>query len=168
MTRDVFWQLVDATRPTGIWAALHAGTLELRLQTLPEEEIVSFERHFNELMAESYRWDLWGAASIVNGGGSDDGFAYFRAWLISQGRRFFEKCLANPDAVAARADRDGENEDEEFMHAAAEAFREKTGRDLPPLDVAQPREPAGPRWHDGDLPSLFPRLAKKFRLSLPE
>lgn len=168
MTRDEFWELIEATRPTGMWAALHAGTLELKLQTLPEDEIVSFERHFTALMAESYRWDLWGAAYIVNGGCSDDGFAYFRAWLISQGRRFFAKCLADPDAVAARADRDGENEDEEFMHAAAEAFREKTGRDLPAIGIVQPREPAGTRWHENELPRLYPRTAKKFRLSSPE
>jgi hypothetical protein len=70
--------------------------------------------------------------------------------------------------VAARADRDGENEDEEFMHAAAEAFREKTGRDLPAIGIVQPREPAGTRWQENELPRLFPRTAKKFRLSSAE
>src|SRR6185369_16521467 len=96
-----------------------------------------------ELLAAAYRWDLWAAAYIVNGGCSDDGFEYFRAWLISQGQRFYEKCLADPEAVGARAERDDQNEDEEFLHCAAEAYREKTGRDLPPLEVSRPAKPAG-------------------------
>lgn len=168
MTRDEFWQLIDSTRPKGFWAALHAGSLELQLETLSEEEIISFECHFRQVMAESYRWDLWGAAYIVNGGCSDDGFEYFRAWLISQGKRFYEKCLADPEAVGSRADADGDTEDEEFMYCAMEAFREKTGRDLPPVEVARPARPVGEEWKEVDLPKIYPKLARKFGLSPSE
>jgi hypothetical protein len=31
--------------------------------------------------------DQWGAAYLANGGCSDDGFDYFRGWLIGQGRK---------------------------------------------------------------------------------
>ncbi|MFL6076856.1 MAG: DUF4240 domain-containing protein [Mycobacteriales bacterium] len=37
-------------------------------------------------MAESYQGDLWGAAYLINGGASDDGFDYFRGWLIARTR----------------------------------------------------------------------------------
>ncbi|WP_217498085.1 MULTISPECIES: DUF4240 domain-containing protein [Sphingomonas] len=37
-------------------------------------------------MIRSYRWDLWRAAKVAKGGVSDDGFEYFRTWLISRGR----------------------------------------------------------------------------------
>jgi hypothetical protein len=168
MTRDEFWQLIDSTRPKGVWAAMHSGFVELKLETLPEEEIISFDRHFWEVMAESCRWDLWGAAYIVNGGCSDDGFVYFRAWLISQGKRYYEKCLRDPEAVGARAERDDRTEDEEFMHCAAEAYREKTGRELPPAEVPGVPEPAGQRWDEADLPKLYPKLAKKFGLIPPD
>ena len=39
-------------------------------------------------------------AFIVNGGASDDGFDYFRGWLIAQGREVFEGTLAKPDSLA--------------------------------------------------------------------
>jgi hypothetical protein len=51
-------------------------------------------------MAESYRWDLWGAAYLINGGCSDDGFDYFRGWLLSQGRAIWQATLADPDSLA--------------------------------------------------------------------
>ena len=41
------------------------------------EEIVAFQRVLDELMDESYRADLWGAAYVINGGCSDDGFEDF-------------------------------------------------------------------------------------------
>jgi hypothetical protein len=148
MNRAEFWQLIDSTRPKGFWAALHSGALEV--------------------MAESYRWDLWGAAYIVNGGCSDDGFEYFRAWLISQGRQYYEKCLRDPEAVGARAERDDRAEDEEFMYCAAEAYQEKTGRELPRIEVARSPTPAGHPWEESDLPKLYPKLAKKFGLLASE
>ena len=37
---------------------------------------------------------LWDAAYLINGGCSDDGFDYFRGWLVDQGRETFERCLA--------------------------------------------------------------------------
>lgn len=163
MTRDEFWVVVEGTRPKGVWAEAHSGFVEMYLERQHEAHIISFERHFRELMAESYRWDLWGAAYVVNGGCSDDGFEYFRAWLISQGRKFYEKCLANPEAVGARASRDGERTgDEAFLHCAAEAFQEKTGRPLPAVDVPRPAQPLGVPWEEKDLPRLYPKLTAKF------
>ena len=53
-------------------------------------------------MNESYRWDLWSAAYLANGGCSGDGFDYFRGWLIGQGRTAYETVLADPDALAVR------------------------------------------------------------------
>ena len=52
------------------------------------------------LMADSYRTPLWAAAYVINGGCSDDGFDYFRGWLIVQGRQVFERAVADPDALA--------------------------------------------------------------------
>jgi hypothetical protein len=48
--------------------------------------------------------DQWGAAYLANGGCSDDGFDYFRGWLIGQGRKVYETVLADPDSLAAHAD----------------------------------------------------------------
>ncbi|MFC9245678.1 DUF4240 domain-containing protein [Streptomyces sp. NPDC057136] len=51
-------------------------------------------------MADSCTNPLWAAAYVINGGCSDDGFDYFRGWLIAQGREVFERTAADPDALA--------------------------------------------------------------------
>ncbi len=38
--------------------------------------------------------------SVVNGGCSDDGFEYFRGWLIGQGGAYFEAALKDPERAA--------------------------------------------------------------------
>jgi hypothetical protein len=51
-------------------------------------------------MSCSYLGSLWAAAYRINGDCSDDGFDYFRDWLITQGRDMFEAAVADPDALA--------------------------------------------------------------------
>ena len=59
------------------------------LTGLTPQDVVSFELAFGHEVQRAYTWDLWGAAYVVHGGASDDGFVYFRHWLISKGRRVF-------------------------------------------------------------------------------
>ena len=40
-------------------------------------KIVEFQQVYEQLDRESYRWDLWAAAYVINGGCSDDGVARF-------------------------------------------------------------------------------------------
>ena len=86
--RGVFWRLIELSRK-GSEGDLYMqlDNLRERLMKLTEEEVRSFDRILWELMDESYRADLWGAAYVIKGGCSDDGFDYFRAWLIMQGER---------------------------------------------------------------------------------
>jgi hypothetical protein len=94
---------------------------------------------FWEVMADSYRVDLWGAAYLINGGCSDDGYEYFRGWLIAQGRATFERIVADPDAladlpdirVAAAFGRD-DVECESALGIADDAHLVATGHHLPP------------------------------------
>ena len=51
-----------------------------------------------------YTWDLWGVAYILKGGCSDDGFEYFRAWLIARGRDFVAQALADPEGLGVAID----------------------------------------------------------------
>ena len=100
------------------------------LSDLPPDEIVAFDRLLHELLAAAYRWDLWGAAYIINGGCSDDGFEYFRAWLVAQGERTYREALADPETLVDRAEPDATNA-ESLLYAAGDAYRVETGRDLP-------------------------------------
>ncbi|MFD9734866.1 DUF4240 domain-containing protein [Umezawaea sp. NPDC059074] len=140
MDTERFWTLIADARtgvpdPTDVEAvADQASTL---LAALPAAEIVAAQQVFWDLMADSYRNPLWAAAYLVNGGCSDDGFDYFRGWLIAQGREVFERVVADPDAladlpqiVAAAPDGD-EMEGEDVLGIAWNAHIKATGEQLP-------------------------------------
>src|SRR5262245_2064059 len=107
MDRDAFWTIVDDARSEAVDDEEFLEAIESRLRALKSDELVEFEGHFTELRAESYSWELWGAAYLMNGGCSDDGFEYFRAWLIAQGREIFETALKDPDTLAVLASPEG-------------------------------------------------------------
>ena len=77
--------------------------LETSLAARAAQEIIEFDRIFMTLYCESYSWNLWGAAYVINGGCSDDGFDYFRAWLIAMGRSVFERAVRDRDAEVVYA-----------------------------------------------------------------
>src|SRR5207249_5020548 len=45
---------------------------------------------------------------LINGGCSDDGFEYFRGWVILRGRKAYEAAMKNPDSLAGVVDPDEE------------------------------------------------------------
>jgi hypothetical protein len=130
MTCDEFWGHIRATRRKDPDA--HAERLVARLAKLPAEEIVDFQYWWDRMLSEAYFWDLWGAAYYANGGCSDDGFDYFRNWLVLQGRDTFEAVVADPNRLADYV-ADGKA-DAEFMcecypawHAWDAAFADELG-----------------------------------------
>ncbi len=108
MTLDEFWDHIRATKRKDSEA--HAERLEKRLAKLKPDEILDFGHWWDLMMREAYNWNLWGAAYMINGGCSDDGFHYFCEWLILQGRDTFQNAVANPDTLADVVDPDEEVE----------------------------------------------------------
>jgi hypothetical protein len=156
-----FWQLIEDSRENaGGDPDEQAEQLTDLLSDLPADEIVAFDRLLHELLTAAYRWDLWAAASIINGGCSDDGFEYFRLWLIAQGERVYREALADPETLVDRAEADATNA-ESLLYAAGDAYRIETGRDLP-TGTDHPSEPAGKQWNEDDLKHLFPKLRAAF------
>jgi hypothetical protein len=96
-----FWEVIYTACRSD---ALHADEWDLRLQAelrkLPPDEIIEWNHIFDRLAARAYTADLWGASYLIHGGGGDDGFYYFRCWLIGMGREVYEEALANPDSLA--------------------------------------------------------------------
>jgi hypothetical protein len=132
MTDNQFWTLIET--------ALEAGNgnfenqfpqLQTALETLSTDDLLEFQRIFDRLHQISYRANLWGAAFLMNGGASDDGFDYFRGWLISQGRKIFETALENPDSLADVIDEDAEPdfefENASILNIAVWVWEAKTG-----------------------------------------
>jgi hypothetical protein len=133
MSERKFWQLVDAARASAAVPA-DADSVGRRarelLEAMPVDEVAELARAEWELRARSYRVDLWAAAYLINGGCSDDGFEYFRGWLMAQGRDVFERAVADPDTLAeVPAVRAGlELEAEEMFGVAHSVYYDRTGR----------------------------------------
>ncbi|MFB7184839.1 DUF4240 domain-containing protein [Streptomyces sp. NPDC056230] len=135
-----FWNLIDAARTRVTGPADAEAVVERACELLaarPVEEIIAAQQLLWDLMAASYRAPLWAAAYTINGGCSDDGFDYFRGWLMAQGREVFERVVADPDALAelpviraAAAERE-EMECESMLAVAWGAHRAATGQNLP-------------------------------------
>ena len=98
MTVDEFWNHIRATHRRD--PDEHTERLVARLAKLTREDIVDFCFWWGWMHTEAYRINLWAAAYYVNGGCSDDGFDYFRNWLILQGRDVFTAAVADPNTLA--------------------------------------------------------------------
>ena len=157
-----FWTFIAAARDAaGDDVDDRVNGLEQVLLTQHPEDVAAFQDKYDELLARAYRWDLWGAAYLINGGCSDDGFRYFRDWLISEGEAVYEDALADPDSLAD-IEQDEEFELESFGVVAAEVYEQMRDAPLPRGSSAEPASPAGQEWREDDLPALFPRLARRF------
>ncbi|MER7757958.1 DUF4240 domain-containing protein [Kitasatospora sp. NPDC097643] len=172
MDTQQFWKLIEDARSRvpapddGDAVARRAAEL---LALRPAQEIVAAQQILWSLMADSYRAPLWGAAYLINGGCSDDGFDYFRGWLITQGRATFEHAIADPDALAelpavrAFAADGFDIECEEALSIAWDAHQMATGEKLP-NDAFGTRYPdLDPEWDfdfddDEELGRRLPRL----------
>jgi hypothetical protein len=176
MTEPEFWAHVRAARPRRYDPDAHADALADRLSKLPEGDILDFVHHWDMASARAYRRDLWGAAYLVNGGCSDDGFQYFRWWLVLQGREVYAAALADPDSLAEVLD--GETEVEAEVYPGMDAWFAATGTRVGDAGYAayeramtfrhpkRPAEPSlAPRWDFDDHEEYrrrFPRLAAAY------
>ena len=159
MDIDEFWSLIERSDS----APDQEEGLRALLRGRSREDLVDFERIFADQLARTYRWDLWGAGYVINGGMSDDSFDYFRYWLIGRGREVFERALADPDSLAdVPAALEGDLEAEGLWGAGIEAYEQTYDEEMPIEEREHPDEPAGEEWDDDDLDRLFPRLSAKF------
>ncbi|NEC03710.1 DUF4240 domain-containing protein [Streptomyces sp. SID7909] len=173
MDVNKFWDLVEEARhaagsPSGAEETVARATALLAARE--PQEIIDAQQILWDLMATSYRAPLWAAAYLINGGCSDDGFDYFRGWLIAQGRIVFEDVVADADKLAdlevvREAVADGmELEREGTLGIARNAHREATGEELPDGTVTIRYPALDPDWNfdfdDTDrIATRLPRVA---------
>ena len=161
MTEDKFWELIEQHVDVDDGFEVDTSGLQEALEALPPEDIISFDTVFTKLYCASYAWPLWGAAYLVNGGCSDDGFDYFRGWLIAQGRAIFERAVQDPDSLADHSAEDVECEG--MLYVATRAYEAATGRDIPDRSYAYPD--LGDGWDFDDQAEMkrrYPRLFARY------
>lgn len=172
MDVDELWRMIEDAGGRGSVLQdadeVAEGLLE-RLAALPAEEIVSADEQLRTLTARAYGWELWGAAYVINGGCSDDGFEYFRAWLIAQGERVYNDALTDPDSLAHlfSSGQDVEAESEDMLGATWEAYRIRADSDLP-RGNAVPEPDLGEGWDFEDRRVMATRYPKLTALFLEE
>jgi hypothetical protein len=164
MTDADFWAIIDSAGPyTYKDQDRYLGSVRNQLLAQPPEQIREFYALFCRRMVDAQSWDMWGAAYLINGGCSDDGFVYFRAWLIAQGRAVYEAAVANPDSLARVVEFDGDDHEFEWLYALPQVvYEELTGRPMPNIDVDWPLKPRGVDWDfddDAEVCRRLPQLA---------
>ena len=170
MPDERFWGLIGLTTIHGKDPGRQIAVLRTVLAALPLHDIEAFQAAFDKAMARSYSWDLWGAAFVVNGGASDDGFEYFRCWLISKGRTAFEQVLADSDSLGDFVDpgTKAARELEAFAYVAGEVWSARTGRPVTELAeaaaAAYATQPAGKPFTEDEahLSARYPKLWSRF------
>jgi hypothetical protein len=163
MNEKKFWQLIDAVKTdAGTDIEARPAVLQRHLSSLDPAGIQSFQQRYETLLLEANSWSLWGAASLMNGGCSDDGFKYFRDWLISEGEKTFKEAVVKPDSLASFARREF-FELELFGYAALKAYAAKGAGELERDFKVEYAVTIGVEWVESELPQLFPALAAKYR-----
>lgn len=189
MDRETFWGIVETARERAGAGAddrgaeddpLPGALTDLLVERLTADEMLAFVDVAGAVANDAYAWPVWGAAYLVEGGCSDDGFRDFRDGLVLAGRAVLERTLADPDTladhpvVAAMADGGSpwfgfesldslvgdawsraSGEDDEAYYAA----RERTS------SVRARSEPAGEQWDfddDEENARRLPRLTALF------
>lgn len=134
MNEDQFWAIVQkAVDEAGDDEDEYLEVVMHELSKLSLKEMVGFRLRTDKLLYDSYTSEMWCAGYLMNGGCSDDGFEYFRLWVISRGRKVYEAALANPDNLIDYIAEDAEVdffEFELFWYVAIDAFEEATEADL--------------------------------------
>lgn len=162
MNEETFWKLIKQSKRGTEDCDEQAEKLTALLTKLEPTEIIAFERYLQKRRNDAYRWDLWAVAYVINGGCSDDGFEYFRGWLIAQGQDYFEAALQYAEHAAKRVKDGDEAECEAILYVGQYAYKEKTGTEMPDLKITSPKKPKGKSWKEDDLEKLYPKLWKRF------
>ena len=162
MDEDQFWKLIEKARvAANNNYQTQIVTLKSALLALEPKEIEKFDNTFTALLASTYDWKLWGAAYVINGGCSDDCFDYFRQYLIGQGKDRFYQTLKDPESCIDWIKSEGDDEWEGLQYSAMDAYKQKTGKDLPRSYMPK-FELKGEEFDEETVHKKYPKLAKKF------
>lgn len=166
MDHDTFWQLVDDARTRAGQGADDRGAQDdplpgtlttLLVERLTPDEILAFATVADAVSSAAYAWPVWGAAYLIEGGCSDDGFMDFRDGLVLAGREVFTRTVADPDSLAEHPvvlGMGGEGSGwfgyESLDSLVGEAWTRATGRDDEAYYAAREASSSGESTDDAD------------------
>jgi hypothetical protein len=162
---DADWAKID------LWSMVATASERSRIQVqfcskfnvmvddIPRTHKPRIRKQVVDALKQANTWDLWAAAYIMNGGCSDDGFLYFRCWLIAQGKEVFEKVRDNAELLGELKlrfpEEDGAFEMESLI---SDLFEELPGG-------VTGKAPSGRRWDiedESEQRKRLPKICKMF------
>jgi len=96
MEEKEFWDIVEEIKDK----TNKVQKLAFILSHYSVKEIVHFSRFFDDFAAKANNEDIWKALDRAGIWASDDGFHYFTAWLVSQGKEVYEDVMGRPEKVS--------------------------------------------------------------------
>lgn len=133
MDENYFWSTVDETVKYSNDQNQQLSFLMRKLKEMPFDDIIGFMMRMHQIQQDLCATDIWCAGFLMNRGYcSDDGFEYFRSWIISNGKDTCNKAINIPDSLACKINPKIEfYYFEEFGYAPSYAFTNKTaGKDI--------------------------------------
>ncbi len=132
LKEDVFWNIIDISLKNSKDIDEQEEFLISELEKMSIQEMLSFKLRVEDLANAIHTSEMWCAGYLMNGGCSDDGFDYFKNWVISRGKEVYYKAKENPDNLSdyyTEEDEDG-FDFEGLDYVAVNAFENKTEQDL--------------------------------------
>ncbi len=97
---DKFWKIIDYSRNN---TKTKDEQIKLLINILSRQELTDiskFSAIFSFLDNKIYTSEMWAIPYFINDGCSDDSFAYFRAWLISEGKKKYTIISGGNDQIS--------------------------------------------------------------------
>lgn len=160
VSRASFWKLVDSVRAkAGDDDVEFLKLLRAQLESQSADDIAAFAGELRRAVDDAYRNDMWGAAWVLQGGGSDDQFFSFRHLARLAGPRALRRGAERPRGsggfCGARLPR---------PRGVRLRRRRRLRREGPDGDLSKhlksPSKPKGKDWDEETVEQQFPRLAK--------
>lgn len=173
LDEEKYWEIVDRSLKATRNQDAQEQYLRSEIKKLSPKEIIGFRLRTDYLLYHTYTSEMWCAGYIMNGGCSDDGFEYFRCWVISRGKKVYNLAKENPDNLVTEVVKGAEFYDfESFWYVALEAFKDRTGKELYDYidyDNFKTKEGSYPlfefTWQEDDpesMKKICPKLFAKF------
>ncbi len=131
LDEDKFWDIIHESIEKSTNQKQQKNYLKRLLFKLSAIELIGFRLRTDKFLFDSYTSEIWCAGYLMNGGCGDDGFEYFRCWLISRGKKTYYETLRNPDyLVKELIEGEIEYEFESFWYVANDVFEDRTQKNL--------------------------------------
>ena len=160
---SLFWQLIEESRNQAQDKFEFLYILGSKLEQFKVSEIRSFERTFSAKFEQLNHWDQWALAYLARKGCGDDGFDYYKAWVISKGQEAYNDIQnLKLDSIGTHFDEDPQLE--EFLYLSEKVYERKTGGLMPPVRIKKQRM-QGIQWQEDRLAEDYAEMVDLFEKS---